>query len=56
MGNGLVTFQNTYVKAYHCCIGESDISYPKTINDLMENAIDKPANKKIPMLFNHPKA
>ena len=47
-GNGLVTFQNTHVKPYHCHTKDTDISYPETTNDLAENPADKAANKEIP--------
>ena len=47
-GNGPVTFRNTHVKPYHRHTEDTDISYPETINDLVENPADKAANEKIP--------
>lgn len=43
-----------HVKSYYCHIKETDISYPKTKNDLAEKLINKPANKEIITLLDYP--
>lgn len=40
------------MKPYHCHIENTDISYPETTNNLVENPADKLANKEIPMPLN----
>ncbi len=51
MKNGPVTIWNIHMKPYYYHIEESNISYPEIINDLVENPIDKHANKEISMLL-----
>lgn len=41
------------MKLYYCHIKDINISYLEIINNLVENPIDKPANKKILILFDY---
>lgn len=53
MGNISVTFWNTHVKPYYYYTKDTNISYPKTANNLAKNLIDKPVNKEIPILLDY---
>lgn len=51
--NGLVTFQNMYVKLYYYYTKDTDISYLETTNNLTENPANKLTNNEIPMPFDY---
>ena len=55
-GSSPVIFRNTHVKPYHSHIEETNISYPKTINDPEERPTNKPANEEIFTLFDYPES
>ena len=53
MWNGIVTYQNIYVKLYYCYTKEIVISYLKITNNQTEKPKDKPANKQILTPFDY---
>ena len=52
--NEPVNFRNMYVRPYNCQIEKTDISHPKTANNLAKISVDKSANEKIPMPLDYP--